>query len=649
MKKNYLYKVTNIVLLLVFFVALQMFQYHYIFKDALLPTYWYLDFLLVTFLGSLVLLFRSRLFDMIYIPILYGFTVVCSLVNINFYNTVGDIFSLTYLAMIENSLNVAASAASVDVPFTVLGSLSIVLLLALILLSNRFLFPEDPMKIKEEYEKKKKVNIASSILTLSLLFASYAISYATTVPSYISSTIMIEKKENYKDYGMLNYFIKEGNYIANGDKINDTIVNNLQKYFTTPQEVENSFSGLLKDYNVVNICVETGDDLMLNETLAPNLYSLFEDAISFESNYSKNKTNISEFIGLTGSAPVAGISKKYDYNLPFSVPTILHNDGYYTMYFHDAPQDKDVYDRRELMPQLKFDRSYFREDLFPGAPGWDFSGNFSLDSLAMPVVADRILEHKDERFYAFYMTLSMHGPYDQPKNHDKLVSLYGEKYNSAVREGKFVNPLAGTVNEHCVDNYMMAVMDFDKGLGEFIQKFKDSGTYDNTLFVIYGDHEMYYVGADGVALNKSLEGTDDTSYAKMYKTIMYMVNPTLKKAFGDQPYTRFTSPYNVAPTVLDLLGYAYNPNYYLGHSIFSSEMEKTQVFYTLEFSGFFNADFWAFSHKAVTRTFHEGKDPDEFLQAVGRTVQREVNLNILYTNDFFTHHDFKDFTYPSVS
>ena len=644
MKKTYLYKTLNIILLLVFFVFLQFAQYKFVFKTNSFPTYWYLDFLLMLFLGTFVLLFRSRLFDKIYLPIIYGLTVVCTVVNINYFNTTGDIFSMINLALIENSINVAASAASFNIPFTVLASLSIVLLLCLIIISDKVLFKADKEKLKVQFKKNKLARVLCSIGVILLSFVSYTVSFIYTVPSYIDNTIMLEKKANFKDYGMLNYYLKEGAYILNGDKINDKVDDELKDYFTTPQGIKNSYSGLLKDYNVVNICVETGDDLMLNETLAPNLYSLFDDAITFDRNYSKNKTNISEFIGMAGSAPVAGIDNKYQYNLPFAVPSILHDDGYHTMYFHDAPKDKDVYKRRELMPKLKYDESYFREEMFPGEPGWDFSGSYSFDSDAMPVVADKILEHKDEKFYAFYMTLSMHGPYDQPKNHDKLVSKYGDKYFEAVRNGDFVNPLKDTVNEHCVDNFMMAVMDFDKGLGEFIDKFKENDCYDNTLFVIYADHEMYYVGADGIPLNRTLAGTKDMSNSKMYKTMMCLVNPKLKAKFGNMKYDQFTSPYNIAPTVLDLLGYDYNPNYYLGNSLFSDRMKGTQVFYTLEQAGFFNEDFWALNHKKVFRTFNEKANKEEFIKEVAKVVDREVKLNMIYTNDFFSTHDFKDYT-----
>ena len=649
MKKTYLYKTINVAILLLFYIVLQVFQFTTIFDDIAFPIYGYLDALLILSLGSVVFLFRSKLFDKIYLPIVYGMTIVFTLVNINFYNTVGDIFSLTNLALVDNAGNVAASAASFNVPFTILGVLSVILFALILILVDYKFFRTNNVALKLDFKRHRISKTISSICVVLLSFTAYTTTFLSLRNSNDSkNTIMLEKVSNFKKYGMLSYYMQEAPYILNGADLNNEVEQDLKTYFTTPinneSGIKNSYSGLLKDYNVVTICVETGDDLMLNEAICPNLYELFNDSINLERNYSKNKTNISEFIGMMGSAPVAGINAKYQYNLPFGLPSILKDKGYSTMYFHDAPKDKDVYKRREVMPRLGFDKTFYRDDLFPGQPGWDFSGSYSFDSDAMPVIADTILKDKDQPFYAFYMTLSMHGPYDNPKNHDTLLKNYGEKYNKIKAEGKFINPLKGTINEHCVDNFMLACMDFDKGLGEFIQKFKDAGEYEDTLFVLYGDHEMYYIGADGVALNKTLAGTQDMSNSSMYKTMMCFSNPKLKQKFGDNKYDQFTSPYNIVPTVLDLLGEDYNPNYYLGHSLFSNEMKNTQAFYSVEQAGFFNESYWALNHNDIYRKFNDNSDEISFINEVNRLYEKERRLDVIYTKDFFTNHNFSEYT-----
>ena len=237
--------------------------------------------------------------------------------------------------------------------------------------------------------------------------------------------------------------------------------------------------------------IETGDDLMINEYLTPNMYALTQDSLYCENTLSKNKTNISEFIGLTGSAPTAGVlASRYDYNLPYSLVSQLNNIDYHTMYFHDTSaepeHDMDLYGREVLMPKLGFDNSYFHEDLFgEDYPMWDWTGNYTFDSITMPIVTDTILQ-SDEPFFAFYTSLSMHGPYANRSNQKTLEEMYGEKLEYAKENNLWRNPLEiyAPIDAPCVDTYMMCAMDFDKALGEMFERFEEEGKLDDTLFVI---------------------------------------------------------------------------------------------------------------------------------------------------------------------
>ena len=41
--------------------------------------------------------------------------------------------------------------------------------------------------------------------------------------------------------------------------------------------IENDFTGLLKNYNVISIMIETGSQYMVNPTLTPTLYKMQEE------------------------------------------------------------------------------------------------------------------------------------------------------------------------------------------------------------------------------------------------------------------------------------------------------------------------------------------------------------------------------------
>ena len=49
--------------------------------------------------------------------------------------------------------------------------------------------------------------------------------------------------------------------------------------------IENEFTGLLKNYNVISIMIETGSQYMVNPTLTPTLYKMQEEGLDFNINY----------------------------------------------------------------------------------------------------------------------------------------------------------------------------------------------------------------------------------------------------------------------------------------------------------------------------------------------------------------------------
>jgi phosphoglycerol transferase MdoB-like AlkP superfamily enzyme len=69
----------------------------------------------------------------------------------------------------------------------------------------------------------------------------------------------------------------------------------------------------------------------------------------------------------------------------------------------------------------------------------------------------------------------------------------------------------------------------------------------------------------------------------MYETFLCIYNPLLTATYLDYyetdstTITKFTSPYIIVPTLIDLLGIPFNKNIYLGDSVF---LDNEQVFYS---------------------------------------------------------------------
>ena len=111
----------------------------------------------------------------------------------------------------------------------------------------------------------------------------------TQIISFQSQT---QKKNCLRNYGLLTYEIGEINQMISPVESKDIDDNKGEISFCNEYK--------FPKYNVITIMVETGCSFLINEELTPNIYNLSTDSFNFINSISKNKTNVSEFIGITG-------------------------------------------------------------------------------------------------------------------------------------------------------------------------------------------------------------------------------------------------------------------------------------------------------------------------------------------------------------
>lgn len=624
----------------------------FLFMWGSLAKYWFLDLFMYFIISLPIFLSKKHLLDLIYLPLMMIFVFVLSCINTYYYLELGDIFSLQYLSYLSKGASVV-EASFIDFPhlFTTLA------LLIIYIVSQCFIILKGFKNNYKVNEKRPTLIRYLSLVTLLLTsVGSYITSFNIVInyekkhnDNYILDLTTIAKPSNYQTLGMMSYYAKEADYLySTSTGVGE--ISDIKKYLNKPVYTDNDFTGLLKNYNVFTIMIETGAKEMVNETLTPNLYSMLNNGIDFTNNYCKNKTNVSEYIGIVGTYPTSGIKPKVPNSVPFSIPNLL--DDYRTMYFHDVGKTRDIYSRSTFMATLGFDECYFHDDLLPGVDEWTWNGDYTLDSITVESVLNEILKDTSSPFYAFYTSLSMHGPYTYPKN----ASLLKGKYYSALKDAEanslWVNPLKNDTNGNarCMENYMMAAMDFDVALGKVINAFKEKGIYDNTLFVLYGDHDIYYNGFDKIPLSFNLNGVDNLREASLYETTMLFYNEKLNQTYlnkkGNTIITQFNSINNIVPTILDLLGVAYNANIYIGNSIFSKQFEDYQVFYSYELSCFFDENYLSSDGLKIEKVFNEKSNSQEiFLKTLTNYIVKQSYIDKIYKGDIFSKENYLEFNY----
>ena len=310
-------------LLFTIFVTLLDIAFHIIVINRL-NVYLMLEITFILIMASPIFMFKHNFIANIYSSILYLIITALIIVNLELYYASDDIFTFKYLVLIKETENVMSSDfVNIYYIFFII-LFTFIYFLILYMINNHIK--------SSEYKVKKP-----------FMYSLVVISFLSIIRSITFDCIELKQKDNvlYQDlsgneivlksssllkrssiynYGFLNYSFSDFvNQISSDSNLAETEEDYVSK---------DSISGVCKGYNIVEIMIETGTNSVINETLTPNLYNLTHDGITFNNNYSKNKTNISEFIGICGSA-TTGISN-YSNTVPYSIANVLNKFGYET-------------------------------------------------------------------------------------------------------------------------------------------------------------------------------------------------------------------------------------------------------------------------------------------------------------------------------
>ena len=308
--------------------------------------------------------------------------------------------------------------------------------------------------------------------------------------------------------------------------------------------------------NVIIIQMEAFQNLLLNQKLdgveiTPNLNSLLKDSLYFPNFYQmvgQGNTSDAEFVVNTSMyiPPHGAASIEYaDKSLP-SLPKLFKEIGYDTMTFHT--NDINFWNREELYKALGFDRHYDKSFFGDADPiALAASDEVLYDKTAAEMEK---LHDKNQLFYGQIISLSSHYPFKIPD--DKFHLVLPKRY-----QGTFVG------------DYIQAQNYTDYTLGLFFDKLKASQLWENSLFVIYGDHM-------GLPIYSLSDMDDDLLHEMLGKnySLSQMLNiPLLIIAPGvTKPgvMTQAGGQADILPTVANLVGISLDNQLHFGQDLINS-------------------------------------------------------------------------------
>ncbi len=329
-------------------------------------------------------------------------------------------------------------------------------------------------------------------------------------------------------------------------------------------EKDGDLFGVAEGRNVFIIQIESFQNFVIGREyngreITPNLNMIINDnSIYFDNFYQQiGSGNTSDAEFATNNSIYGSITsftyQLYPNNYFRGLPWLLKDKGYETAVFH-AYEDKTFWNREAMYPNEGFDH------FFGGLTGREPEGQYDMTEWMGWGLTDTeflyqsmpYIESLKQPFYSFIITLSNHHPYKM-LDHYKFIDLLPEDEDTMV------------------GNYIQSAAYTDFALGQFFQLLKEAGLYENSIFVMYGDHV-------GLTHSHEVNESMDRILGKTYDYDELMHIPCIIHMPGADPSLNFTRTVSTAggqldtmPTLAYLLGFESLDTVYLGHNLLTIE------------------------------------------------------------------------------
>ena len=441
----------------------------------------------------------------------------------------------------------------------------------------------------------------------------------------VQAKLYRSSEASYCELGITANFINEifkGNFFS---KIKLGDEEELESYIYEEVNSSNFSENADKEYNLVTILVESFEwtsfvqdfDLFLNgynieyqnytnpdtnqaytraeeilRELYPNIYAFYDNSIALTNFYSREKTDIAENLSFLGSYPTnAYINYDFPNNeIATAMPNVLKalDEDISTQAFHNGSYT--YYNRNVELISAGFDSYTASEQMYKkGMANWAGKGERNLDYDMIVTCADEMFP-TDTRFYTHITTITMHGQYTHRRNLEER-GYYDKMAEFGITTMKGSSTKA--FNHNNFYYYSACVMEFDKALGEIMSQLSTRGLLDNTILLLYGDHNAYYSSLSNYV--KHIDNEKAENYTNLYRVPCMIYYPNMAEIanlLNDEKASKVDSRYvirstsngtqiqvkkfactaDIMPTLMDLLGINYYENLYFGHSIFDDEV-----------------------------------------------------------------------------
>lgn len=303
-----------------------------------------------------------------------------------------------------------------------------------------------------------------------------------------------------------------------------------QKSGTVPE-----YHGIASGKNVIVIFLESTQGFVMDreidgQEVTPYLNQLKKESLYFPNFYhqtAQGKTSDAEFILDNSLYPLSGgsVFVRKTNNHFVSLPKILKEQNYYSASFHG--NDAFFWNRKVAYESFGYDRFFSKEDFEVTEEN---SINYGLKDIEFFQQSIPYLSELPEPYYAKFLTLTNHFPYLLDPE-DRWIS-------------------EPDTDQGMVNRYFTTVRYEDEAIKTFFNEIKGSEIYDNSIFVLFGDHygiSKSYYDALGKVLGHEISPNDDM---ELQKVPLLIHIPGME----GKEITAVGGQIDLRATILDLLG-----------------------------------------------------------------------------------------------
>ncbi|MBU2901970.1 LTA synthase family protein [Maribacter dokdonensis] len=293
--------------------------------------------------------------------------------------------------------------------------------------------------------------------------------------------------------------------------------------------------------NIVFIMVEGLGRDFVGEGAEFGGFTPFLDSLTTKSLYWENfLSNTGRTFGvlpsLLGSLPFgkSGFMELEEYPNKLTMFSVLKNNGYHTSFYQGTNSSFDKVDRflnsenvDFILDKSGFGIQYQQQAEDAAGSSWGYPDK---ELFKKSISIER---NEDQPRLEVYMTISTHEPFIPP-NQD----FFEAKVDQILKNGDFGSRETKIIEKN--NNVFATLLYTDDAIQWFMESYKSQPNYENTIFVITGDHRLIPI--------------PQRNSISRFHVPLIMYSPMLKKT---RKMSSISSHFDVTPSILALLDNAY--------------------------------------------------------------------------------------------